>query len=266
MVKTLVLDAGHGGYDGGAEGNGLKEKDLTLAIALETERILSRDYMGVRVIQTRRTDKYLSLKQRSDISNSYKTDLFASIHINSAGNIAANGYESYISPYTAHKPTMRSVHNEIANYFKMNNIRDRGLKEVAFYVLRWTHAPAILTESLFINNPTEARFINNNIKGIAAAHARAFAKVLNLPKKVTQSTDKGGDDKVVKELKKEVESLKKEVTSLRKLVGNGKAGASLAPTVKRAVEGGITDGSRMGEPAKREEVVAMIVRTLDKNK
>ena len=243
MVKILVLDAGHGGYYGGAEGNGLKEKDLTLAIALETERVLLRDYTGVRVIQTRRTDKYLSLKQRSDISNSYKTDLFASIHINSADNITANGYESYISPYTSHKTTMRNVHNDIASYFQMNNIRDRGLKEVAFYVLRWTHAPAILTESLFINNPTEARFVRNNIKGIAEAHAR-----------------------VVQTLKKEVEALKKEVASLRKLVGNGKAGTSLAPTVKRAVESGITDGSRMGEPAKREEVVAMIVRTLDKNK
>lgn len=266
MVKTLLMDAGHGGHDGGAEGNGLKEKDLTLAIALETERILLRDYVGIRVIQTRRTDKFLTLKQRTDMSNAYNADLFVSVHINSAKDATANGYESYISPYTSARSKLSHIHNALANYFKSNGIRDRGLKELAFYVLRWTKAPAILTENLFIVNPSEANFLKNNVERIAEFHAIGIAKMLDLKGKALESPqtiDKTKEDKL---MKKELELLKQEVGRLTKLVGNGKAGASLAPTVKRAVELGITDGSRMGEPAKREEVVAMITRAVDKIK
>lgn len=257
MVKTVVIDAGHGGHDAGATGNGLKEKDLTLAIALETEKILKRDYNGAKVVQTRRTDKYLTLKQRSDVSNSHKTDLFVSVHINSAKNNTAHGYESYISPYTSHKKALRTIHNEVAGYFKRNNIHDRGLKELAFYVLRWTHAPAILTESLFINNPKEAKFLKGNINQIANAHAAGIAKMLGLQKKAQQVNEEDA------QMKQEIAALKKEVANLRKLVGKGQAGKTLAKYVERGKELGITDGANAGHPITREQAIAMMVRLYD---
>lgn len=258
MVKTVVIDAGHGGHDGGAEGNGLKEKDLTLAIALETEKVLKRDYNGVKVEQTRRTNKYLTLKQRSDISDYHKADLFVSVHINSAKNNTAHGYESYISPHTSHKKALRTIHDEVAGYFKKNNIHNRGLKELAFYVLRWTNAPAILTESLFINNPKDAKFLKGNVNQIANAHAVGIAKMLGLKEKAQQVNEE--DER----MKEEIAALKKEVAELRELVGNGEAGKTLEKEVERGVELGITDGKNMGKPVTREQAVAMIVRAVDK--
>lgn len=193
MVKTIVLDAGHGGHDAGAVGNGLKEKDLTLSIALETERYLKENYTGHRIVQTRRTDVFLSLQQRTQISNNNRADLFVSIHINSA-SATAHGYESFISPYTKSGAMLTKVHNGVRDYFRGLGIHNRGLKKTAFYVLRYTTAPSILTESLFISNPQEAKILKNNIRGIAKAHADGIAAALGLKKKEMKKEVKEVDE------------------------------------------------------------------------
>ena len=203
MVKTIVIDAGHGGHDAGAVGNGLKEKDLTLSIALATERYLKEHYTDHRIIQTRRTDKYLTLKQRTDIANRYNTSLFVSIHINSA-SATAHGYESFISPYTKSTGMLGQVHNNIRDYFRSLGIHNRGLKKMAFYVLRHTNAPAILTENLFISNPKEAAVLRKNIHEIAKAHAVGIAKALGLPQKKKEG---GLTMSQYKELKEEIRLL-----------------------------------------------------------
>jgi len=256
MVKTIVIDAGHGGHDSGAVGNGLKEKDLTLSIALATERYLKEHYTGHRIVMTRRTDKYLSLEQRKIISNSYNTSLFVSIHINSA-SATAHGYESFISPYTKSTGMLSVVHNNIRDYFRGLGVHNRGLKKLGFYVLRKTHAPAILTENLFISNPKEARILKTRINEIAKAHAVGIAKALGLPQKKKEG---GLTMSQYRELKKIIDDQQKEIADLRKLVGNGKGGASLASAWQEAIDKGITDGSNPGHPIKREEAAAMILR------
>ena len=213
MVKKVVLDPGHGGADHGASGNGLREKDLTLAISLATERILLNEYKDVAVFMTRRKDVGLTLAQRSNYSNSVKPHLFVSVHINSA-SATAHGYESFVSPYSGSKAKLKAVHNAVASYFYNNHlVRDRGYKQMAFYVLKNTHAPAILTESLFISNPKEATILRNNIEGIARAHAEGIAKYLGLEKK--QNTVNKGELTMsqYKELKQEIEKLRGEVNA-----------------------------------------------------
>jgi N-acetylmuramoyl-L-alanine amidase len=83
----IVIDAGHGGHDPGATGEGLKEKTLTLALARALRDRLLRDG-GVRVALTREDDRYLALDERAEIARRLGADLFLSIHADSAGEKA----------------------------------------------------------------------------------------------------------------------------------------------------------------------------------
>ena len=93
---TVVIDAGHGGKDFGAPGKISNEKTLTLRYALAFGRIIEQNCPDVKVIYTRKTDRFLELWQRAEIANKAKADLFVSVHINSLpkGHIA-RGYQTY---------------------------------------------------------------------------------------------------------------------------------------------------------------------------
>ncbi len=80
---VVVIDAGHGGKDGGAVGTYAKEKDITLNVAKLLGSKISNECENIKVVYTRDTDKYLTLQQRANIANKSKGDLFISIHVNS---------------------------------------------------------------------------------------------------------------------------------------------------------------------------------------
>lgn len=82
-VNKVVLDAGHGGSDGGARGEYSSEKDLTLAIVKRLGKMINDSLKGVEVVYTRTTDVYPSLNERHEIANKATADLFISVHINS---------------------------------------------------------------------------------------------------------------------------------------------------------------------------------------
>ncbi|WP_060210477.1 glucosaminidase domain-containing protein [Sporosarcina koreensis] len=90
MIK-IFIDPGHGGTDPGATGNGLKEKDLTLAISKRIESLL-KGYDGVQVRLSRTSDQTLSLKQRTDMANNWGANYLLSVHINAGGG---KGYEDF---------------------------------------------------------------------------------------------------------------------------------------------------------------------------
>ena len=93
---TLVIDAGHGGHDAGAVGAKAKEKDINLRTALAFGAYVERNCPDVRVIYTRKTDKFVALHERAEIANKAKADLFISIHTNSLpGKKIARGFETY---------------------------------------------------------------------------------------------------------------------------------------------------------------------------
>ncbi len=83
-VKTVVIDAGHGGKDPGCHGDKYKEKDVALAVALKLGKYIEENMKDVKVVYTRKTDVFIELQQRAEIANKAKADLFICIHCNSA--------------------------------------------------------------------------------------------------------------------------------------------------------------------------------------
>ncbi len=94
-LKTVVIDAGHGGHDTGCLGSNSKEKDVTLAIALKLGKEIEQNCPDVKVIYTRSTDVFIELNERADIANRAKADIFISIHCNANTNKTAYGTETY---------------------------------------------------------------------------------------------------------------------------------------------------------------------------
>jgi len=93
---TLVIDAGHGGKDGGACANGAKEKNINLNVALAFGKYVERNCPDVKVIYTRKTDVFIPLHERADIANKNKADVFISIHTNAvASKRPVTGMETY---------------------------------------------------------------------------------------------------------------------------------------------------------------------------
>lgn len=93
---TLVIDAGHGGGDPGAKGAISYEKNLTLKFALAFGRLVEQNCPDVKVIYTRKTDRFVELYKRAEIANKNKADLFISIHINSLPKgHQAMGFQTY---------------------------------------------------------------------------------------------------------------------------------------------------------------------------
>lgn len=93
---TVVIDAGHGGKDGGTVGNGGKEKDITLAVAKLVGSKIRAAHPEVKVLFTRTTDVFVGLQARADFANKHKASLMLSIHVNSAPAKNVYGTETYV--------------------------------------------------------------------------------------------------------------------------------------------------------------------------
>ncbi|CDQ41338.1 MULTISPECIES: N-acetylmuramoyl-L-alanine amidase [Virgibacillus] len=180
-MTKLFIDAGHGGSDPGAVGNGLQEKNVTLAIALKLRDILNSDYEGHSVMLSRTTDQTLSLDQRTAMANSWGADYLVSVHINAGGG---TGFESYTfnGNYEGKEETnrlRRLVHHAIV---AETDFRDRGIKEANFHMLRESAMPAVLTENGFIDNTSDAAALKSDtfLTAIARGHAVGLANAFGL--------------------------------------------------------------------------------------
>lgn len=201
FIKTVVIDAGHGGKDAGAVGpTGLEEKTVTLDIAKTLGEILEE--RGIQVILTRENDEFVSLERRVSIANTAGVDLFLSIHCNASFSSKAKGFESYfLSPasddlaravatvensvismendssqknkefltiladlkYAEYREESRMLAGIVQdNFSKAFSTPDRGVKSALFYVLKGLEAPAVLVELGFISNPTEEKLFRKS--------------------------------------------------------------------------------------------------------
>ena len=153
-ATTVVIDAGHGGYDrGGIPRQRIAEKEMTLDVAQRLKRVLTAD--GYRVVMTRESDVFVPLGTRVAIANSYRKAIFVCIHFNSATRVGADGIETYFYGRDS-LPLASAVHYFVARGAPSPN---RGVRRRGYYVLRKTRVPAVLVECGFLTNPTEAAYI-----------------------------------------------------------------------------------------------------------
>jgi N-acetylmuramoyl-L-alanine amidase len=142
---TIVIDAGHGGYDrGGIPGQRVAEKEVTLDVAQRLKKALAA--AGYRVVMTRDSDVFVPLATRVAIANSYPNAMFVSIHFNSAKRTGAGGIETYF--YSRESlPLASAIHYFVAGGAPSSN---RNVRRRGYYVLRKTRVPAVLVECVFL--------------------------------------------------------------------------------------------------------------------
>ncbi|HTH56328.1 MAG TPA: N-acetylmuramoyl-L-alanine amidase [Cyclobacteriaceae bacterium] len=95
-LRTVVIDPGHGGADPGTMGKNSKEKDVALKISLKFGAYIEKNMPDVKVIYTRKDDRYMSLEDRADMANRLKADLFICVHANALTGSPAYGTETYV--------------------------------------------------------------------------------------------------------------------------------------------------------------------------
>ena len=192
-VQTIMIDAGHGGNDPGAQAGGIVEKKFTLAMAKRVGALLQKE--GFTVLYTRISDKYISLQDRPDMANKKKADLFISIHINANSKPTVHGLETYYldeaksqdAATVAARENAVSVKNISDLQFILTDLMlssklkeshhlagcvhkgileklrgarlsasDNGVRSAPFYVLMGARMPAILVEFGYITNKQDA--------------------------------------------------------------------------------------------------------------
>lgn len=158
--KVIVIDAGHGGNDPGAIGNGLNEKDIVLDVALRVEKLLQQS--GARVVMTRSSDTYPTLTERVKLAHDVGADVFISIHINAAASPAAHGTETYWNATYASTESRRLAEAIHQRLIEKLGTRDRGVKQGNFQVIRTTKMPSVLLELAFITNAEDAALLKSD--------------------------------------------------------------------------------------------------------
>ena len=177
---VIFVDAGHGGRDPGAVANGIYEKDVVLPISLNLGQALQS--MGYTVYYARTNDVEIDLEPRVAAAQRVNADVFVSIHANALapGNSGISGVETYHSRNS-------TVGRELASYIHAQIISgtgaiDRSVRGAGFYVIAKTSMPAVLVETGFVTNPTEARNLNNPTyqKRMAEAIARGIDQFMRV--------------------------------------------------------------------------------------
>ncbi len=196
-VSRIVIDAGHGGHDPGAQSTGINESEVTLDLALRLSRLLEK-HPGMEVVMTRETDVFIPLEERTAIANRQGADLFLSIHANASRNSTARGIETYFLNFAStpeasavaareNSASARAMHNlpDIVRAIALNNkidesrdfadmvqrsmvrrlatrnkqVRDLGVKQAPFVVLIGAAMPSVLAEVSFVTNKQEGQLL-----------------------------------------------------------------------------------------------------------
>ena len=161
--NIVLLDAGHGGKDGGASQNSLKEKKLCLAILYtKAKQYFESNDSTVKAYWTRHDDTFINLYTRPALTKTYQADLFVSLHMNSASSSSANGTEVYYSKVNNKKNSAGLTSKKFATRMKDTLVdtlgsKDRGVKQAGFVVNKYNTVPSILIELGFVTGTTDSK-------------------------------------------------------------------------------------------------------------
>ncbi|WP_253733017.1 N-acetylmuramoyl-L-alanine amidase [Lysinibacillus sphaericus] len=160
--RVIILDPGHGGKDPGTVKGSVSEKSITLKVSTQVKQLL--ESAGAKVYMTRTGDTYPSLQDRVDFTQANYGEIFVSVHVNSAANSSAQGTETYYAistgdMYQEDIDLATFVNNQIVNNLNMKN---RGVKQEQYYVIRNMVIPSILVELGFLTNTEDHNKMTND--------------------------------------------------------------------------------------------------------
>lgn len=167
-VRTVVIDAGHGGQDNGGRWGQVYEKHLALDTATRLETSLKK--AGYQTVMTRRSDYFVTLPQRVSIGNSYKNAIFVCIHFNYTWKQDVSGLETFY--YSSEGQRLAQCVQ--SSLVRRTHTVDRNAKFARYYVLRNSTLPAILVEGGFVSNESERDLMKSG--GFREAIARGISE------------------------------------------------------------------------------------------
>lgn len=220
-TKTILIDPGHGGTDPGAQGNGIREKDLNLAVGLELVTMLKSRGIETAIL-TRASDASMSLRARIDLAVKYKANAVISSHHNAGGG---RGIETYRSIFNAESARLANlVHTELIRAFP--EMVNRGVKTRIhpnnsgwdYYHMirepqRQAGIPAIITECGFVDSGADAVTMKRAdfTRRQAEALGRGICAFFGVPWSVVTPTGTAIKGKTEVTLEERVERLEKAV-------------------------------------------------------
>ena len=172
---VIVIDAGHGGEDGGASANGLLEKDINLSIALKLRDMLT--VSGYKVVMTRDSDisvydnssgttrqrKVSDLKNRVEVINSSKNNILVSIHQNKFEQSQYFGTQRFYSKNDAKSAVLaEELRKSVTGFLQPDNKRELKQADSNIYILDKAQVPAVIVECGFLSNEEEAGKLADN--------------------------------------------------------------------------------------------------------
>ncbi|MBO5022838.1 MAG: N-acetylmuramoyl-L-alanine amidase [Clostridia bacterium] len=189
---TVIIDAGHGGRDGGASTeDGVLEKDLNLSVAKKLQSLLLLTDMNV--VMTRETDIMLAeessshkklddLNSRLDMADDFEKCIFVSIHMNKFPVEKYSGLQVYYSKNDAQSRVLADIiQNKTSALLQSGNARITKAADSSIYILHHIEVPAVLVECGFLSNKTEAALLmdeeyQGKLAAIIAASVAEFAE------------------------------------------------------------------------------------------
>ena len=174
-MPHIVIDAGHGGEDGGAvSSDGVPEKEINLTIAQDADALLT--FFGFDTEMTRNDDGDLStegdntkqrknsdMKKRLEIFNASDDNTIISIHQNKFSDTKSHGTQVFYSPNNENSSRLaETIQNSLTNNLDINNKRKVKSSGSEIFLLKRTTIPACLIECGFISNPTEEQLLLNS--------------------------------------------------------------------------------------------------------
>ncbi len=188
MAIRIFIDQGHNPYgvNAGAEGNGLREQDITYIVGIYLSNIFNADTRFTAMVSRDTSDKILgydntsSLQTRAQMANDWGADYFFSIHVNANENPAINGTESYV--YSTDSPAYHLGTEIVSEIVRRMGTKNNGTyARPSLYVLRRTNMPAVLIELAYISNKKNALLLAEDPYAFAYAIYVGTLNYLGLP-------------------------------------------------------------------------------------
>jgi len=228
-IKTIVIDAGHGGIKPGAIGKISQEKNVALAVALKLGKRIEAELPNIKVIQTRKTDVDVDWYRRAEIANDAKADLFISIHCNSMpkGNYTTRGTETFVGAYRRINEMDAGLreNEDIVNDKNYKNKTEamvtspEELIKIAMYKAQYRAKSLSLAKLVQKNYTNLNKRVNRGVKeqGLLVLQRAAMPSILteigfiSTPDEEKYINSESGQEEIVTAIFKAIQEYKKEV-------------------------------------------------------